>query len=252
MTLKSPEEIKHMREGGRILARILRAAGALAVPGATGKEIDKFIESEMRKAKVRPAFLGYHPEGARVPYPAASCISTNEVIVHGLPSADLFREGDVVKIDTGLIYKDLYLDSAITVGVGRVSKSVRKLIQTTRAALEAGIAKARIGNTIGDIGFTINSYIAKHGFVIVKNLTGHGVGHDLHEEPTVYNFGRAGYGLPLQEGLVIAIEPMASVSSSEAVAQRDDSFVTHDGSLSAQWEHTVAITKDGPLILTQE
>ena len=251
MTLKSPEEIAHMREGGKILARILRAAAQRAIPGATGKELDNFIRSEMRTANVRPAFLGYHPEGARTAYPAASCISINDVIVHGLPSDEPFQKGDVVKIDAGLIYKKLYLDSAVTVGIGRVSRPARKLIQATRGALEAGIAKARVGNTIGDIGSAINAYIQKHGFVIVQNLAGHGVGYDLHEEPSVFNFGRAGHGLPLQEGLVIAIEPMASISSKQAVSRRDDSFATHDGSLSVQWEHTVAITKDGPLILTE-
>lgn len=240
-----------MREGGKILGAILRAAAKRAVPGATGKEIDTFIESEIRRAGARPAFKGYRPEGAGASYPASTCISVNDVVVHGLPSDTPFQEGDVVKIDAGLIHEKLYLDSAVTVGVGRVSGVARRLIKATHGALEAGIAKARVGNTIGDIGFAINSYIAKRGFVIVRNLTGHGVGYDLHEEPTVYNFGRPGHGMLLREGMVIAIEPMASISSHSAVSLADDSFATHDGSISAQWEHSVAITAKGPMILTE-
>ncbi len=244
---KTPEEIKIMREGGKILAQILQSTAAQVEPGKTAKELDAVAEALMQQYKVDPLFKGF--EG----FPAVSCISVNEGVVHGIPRDNLvLTEGDIVSIDAGIRYKGLCLDSAITVPVGAITSEVQKLLDVTRESLSCGIAAAVLGNTIGDIGHAIQSYVESQGdYGIVRSLVGHGVGHELHEEPQVPNFGKAGKGLELQPGLVIAIEPMLSLGSYD-VEIADDGWTikTVDNSLSAHFEHSVAITTEGPIVLT--
>lgn len=251
ITIKSKKEIELLREGGKVLARVLKYAAKAAQRGASLEDIDAIAEKIILEHEALPAFKGYCPEGAVRPYPAATCLSVNEIIVHGIPSGYKIKKGDVVKIDAGVIYGGLYTDSAVTIGVGAVSQGVKKMIEVCKKALAAGIKKARVGNTTGDIGCAVHSYVKRYGFRVIKNLTGHGVGYAVHEDPIVYNFGVPGSGIELQDGMVIAIEPMISFSSEYAMQNPDDSFTTHDGSLSAHFEHTVAVTKKGPWILTQ-
>jgi methionyl aminopeptidase len=172
-------------------------------------------------------------------------------VVHGQPSDYALQDGDLVKLDLGLIYKGLYLDSAVTVPVGKVTAEAKKLIAATQAALEAGIAEAWIGKTLGDIGYAIEAVVKKNKFGTAEGLIGHGIGQSLHEDPAVFNFGKRGDGETLQEGLVIAIEPMVTVGSGATITRKDDSFATRDGSLAAHFEHTVAITAAGPRVLTR-
>ena len=244
---KTPEEINIMREGGKILAQILQSVAAQVEPGVTAKDLDTTAEALMQQYKVESLFKGF--EG----FPAVSCVSINEGIVHGIPRDDMvFAEGDIVSVDAGIRYKGLCLDSAITVPVGQITSEVQKLLDVTRESLVKGIAAAKPGNTIGDIGYAIQSYVESQGeYGIIRSLVGHGVGHELHEEPQIPNFGKPKKGLELQPGLVIAIEPMLSLGSYD-IATADDGWTikTVDNSLSAHFEHSVAITTEGPVVLT--
>lgn len=249
--LKTAGEIKVMAQGGKVLADILDKLTDGAKEGVTSRQLDEQARWLAREAGARPSFLGYAPSG-RKPYPAAACVSVNTVVVHGLPGDILLAEGDVVGIDMGIEYKGLYLDSARTVGIGKVSRQADKLMRITRRALAIAIGKCWLGNTVGDIGAAVQSYVEKNGFEVVRALVGHGVGYDVHEEPAVPNFGEAGAGLKLKEGLVIAIEPMVTVGDSEVVISSDGWTVeTKKGGLAAHEEHTVAITSSGPLVLTK-
>ncbi len=247
ITYKTPEEIQILREGGKILAQILQSVGAQVAPGVSAQELEDTAAALMQQYKVESLFKGF--EG----FPAVSCISVNEGLVHGIPKADMILvEGDIVSIDAGIRYKKLCVDSAITVPVGKIKPEVQKLLDVTRESLKYGIAAAKLGNTIGDIGHAVQSYVESQGkYGVIRGLVGHGVGHDLHEEPKVPNFGKAGTGMELQPGLVIAIEPMVSLGGYE-ITTADDGWTikTADDSLSAHFEHSVAITTDGPVILT--
>lgn len=248
--LKTTEEIKVMAEGGKVLAGILDKLARGVKEGATGRQIDEQARRLAREAGARPSFLGYAPSG-RKPYPAAVCVSVNTAVVHGLPGDTLLAEGDVVGIDMGIEYKGLYLDSARTVGVGRVSRQAEKLMRVTRRVLAIAIGKCCLGNTIGDIGAAVQSYVEKNGFEVVRTLVGHGVGYDVHEEPAVPNYGEPGKGVKLEEGLVIAIEPMVTVGDFEVVTSSDGWTVeTKKGGLAAHEEHTVAVTASAPKVLT--
>ena len=251
--LKSPEEIEIMAEGGKHLAEVLRKLEAGVNAGMTTKEIDSLAYKLITDFGDKPSFLNYKPEGAHKAYPATICASLNDVVVHGTPSARVtIHEGDVVKLDLGLIHRGFHLDAARTVPVGSVSPEAKRLMAVTRQALSAGIEEARPGKTLGDIGFAIEDVVRKAGFSVAQGLTGHGIGRSLHEDPAVFNFGRRGKGEDIEEGMVIAIEPMVNVSGGEIRQLDDDSYATRDGSLSAHFENTVAITGKGPRVLTEE
>jgi methionyl aminopeptidase len=273
ITIKTPAEIETMAEGGKRLAEVLRALEAATAAGMTTKQLDRIAYQMIHKLGSKPAFLHYKPAGAAKAYPYTLCASLNDTVVHGQPSDRPLEPGDVLKLDLGLIYKGLYLDSAVTVVVGgtadsgamagsssssastKISREIKNLITATRAALAAGIAEAYFGNTIGDIGAAIEAVAAKNKVGIAEGLTGHGIGRALHEDPSVFNFGKRGEGEPLELGMVIAIEPMFTLGSdrrgaSATVTRKDDSYATRDGSLAAHFEHTVAITAQGPRVLT--
>lgn len=249
--LKSAKEIQKMRVAGRIVRAVLDAVEAACVPGVTTRELDRIAARELARAKARSAFLGYGPHGAP-PYPAVLCTSVNDVVVHGIPSADVvLREGDIIGIDFAC-YKDGWCaDAARTVAVGVVSAPARGLIDGTREALERAIAACVPDGRLGDVGAAVEGLARERGYGIVRGLTGHGIGEKMHEAPQVLNEGTPGMGLRLRPGLVIAIEPMLAEGGGDA-AELDDGWtiVTRDGSLAAHWEHTVAITETGPEILT--
>lgn len=252
ITFKTPADIEVMAEGGKILAATLALLRSETKIGVRTIDLDKLAHDFIVKSGAKPAFLNYRPAGARSAYPYTLCASINSVVVHGQPSDYIIQDGDLVKLDLGLKYHGWYLDSAITVSVGKISKEAQKLITATQEALAAGIKEARVGKTFGDLGHAIESVVHKAGFSIADDLIGHGIGQNLHEDPPVFNFGRKGHGDPIEEGMVIAIEPMTCAGASAVkVLKTDESFATRDGSLSAHFEHSVAITKDGPRILTQ-
>ncbi len=249
--LKTAKEIEIMAEGGQKLAIVLDFLVKAAKAGMKTKELDNIAFKMIKEAGCKPAFLDYRPHGTKKGYPATACISVNENVVHGIPSGYVIKEGDIVKIDLGLIHKGFYADAAATVGIGGIGIKNRKLIEATKRAMELGVKEARPGNTIGDIGYAIEHHVKSNGFSIVDLLTGHGIGRDLHEEPHVYNFGKKSQGEKLVAGMVIAIEPMVSIGSGKVIQNKDDSFTMADGSMSAHFENTVAITEKGPVVLTK-
>ena len=250
--IKTPEEIALIAEGGAILRTVTEALIEATAEGVRLKELDALAEKLMKEAGGEPAFLGYKPAWAEKAYPASICASVNDVVVHGIPSAYKLKAGDIVKLDLGLKYKGFYTDTAVTVGVGEVSDEAKQLIAVTRDSLTLAIDQCIVGNTVGDIGFAVNSYVRKHGMHVAKGLTGHGIGRHLHEDPAVNNEGKPDAGARLAPGMVIAIEPMVSAGSGETIQLKDESFATKEGVLSAHFEDTVAITEDGPLVLTAE
>lgn len=252
---KTPAEIEKLRIGGQKLARILRMTAQQVRPGVDTKFLNDFAHDLIIKEGGKSPFLGYTPYGAKRPFPADICISINEEIVHGIPNENprTLQEGDVVGLDAGLLYDGLITDHAITVAVGEISKEARNLLSRTKEALQAGIKEAVIGNKVGDISHAIERVADSADLAVIEGLTGHGVGYSLHEEPYVPNEGHAGTGETLIEGMVIAIEPMFSTGLPKIKVAKDGyTYLTKDGSLSAQFEHTIAITKDGPLVLTKE
>jgi len=249
--IKTEEEIKIMAEAGRRLALVVRALKAMAKEGVTTNEIDREAKRLIEESGSIPAFLNYRPGGADRPYPATICASINSGIVHGLPSDYKLKSGDLLKLDLGLIYEKFYSDMAITVPIGKISREDQELISVTREALERGIAAAKPGNTLGDIGYAIGSFVKKNGFSVADGLTGHGIGRKLHEDPYVFNEGLPGEWDVLKPGMVLALEPMVCAEKPRVKQLEDDSFVTVDGSMAAHFEHTVAITEKGHRILTQ-
>ncbi len=251
--LKSAEDIAILKKGGHILSLILDELEKVVIPGNSSMDVDDLAQELMEKYGVEPMILGYHPRFAPRPYPAATCVSVNDVLVHGIPNEDpvIFQSGDVVSIDAVIAYEGLVVDSARTVGAGELSKEAKQLIHVTKKALEVGIAAARPGAHISDIGKAIEKVVPK-GFGIVEIFCGHGVGYDLHEEPAVPNFFIKGDSPELLPGMVIAIEPMITLGTKEVEILSDGyTAVTADGSLAAHVEHTVAITEKGPLLLTK-
>ena len=249
--LKTPEEIRLMAEGGAILRRIATELEEAAKEGIRLKELDTMAKRLMEEAGGAPSFLNYTPSWAETAYPASICASVNDIVVHGIPDAYRLRPGDVLKIDLGLKYKGFHTDTATTVGIGEISAEAKKLITVTRDALILAIDQCVTGNTVGDIGFAINSYVRKQGMHVAKGLTGHGIGKHLHEDPVIYNEGKPGAGMKLVPGLVIAVEPMVTTGSGAMKELSDGSFRTAERTLSAHFEHTIAITAEGPIILTK-
>ena len=248
---KSEKDIKILKEGGQKLSSTLGKIIELVRPGLSAFSLELEARRIIKEYGGRPSFLNYRPDYTSKPFPAALCVSVNETIVHGLPKKNLiFKPGDVVSLDIGMKYKGLFTDMAYTVVLGKASSRIQKLVGTVRKSLGKAIKKARIGNYVGDISSTIEKAIKKEGFFPICELTGHGVGYAVHEEPYVLNCGEAGAGLELKEGLVLALEPMTSLGTGKILQMKDDSFRTLDGSVSAHFEQTVAITKKGPVVIT--
>jgi methionyl aminopeptidase len=249
--LKTKKDLEFLRKSGAILAQVLQSLAGEAKEGVPLSYLEMKARALISAAGATPAFLGYTPEGAREAYPAAICASVNEEVVHGLPREYKLRSGDVLKIDLGVNYKGYITDSATTVTIGKVPRKIFDLIHATEDSLKDAIAVCKEGNRLGDIGYAIEKRISKAKFSIVQGLTGHGTGFKLHEDPTVWNFGRKGEGMILKEGLVIAIEPMAVTGKGMAFERHDGTFVTQDGSIAAHFEHTIYITKTGCEVLTR-
>jgi methionyl aminopeptidase len=244
--LKSSSEIAIIKRNGAILKKCFEAADEMMRPGVKKEDVDRTIEKIILANKAKPAFKGFRG------YPATTCISVNEEVVHGIPNGRVFKEGDICGIDVG-VYKDgYYADAARTYPVGNISEEGEMLLRVTREALDRAIDKARVGNRLSDISHAIESFVVERGFSVVKALVGHGIGQQMHEEPQVPNFGPPAHGPELKEGLVIAIEPMVNAGASDVYTLSDGwTIVTADRSFSAHFEDTVAVTKNGPEILTR-
>jgi methionyl aminopeptidase len=255
ITKKTPAEIETLKEAGSILAQILKELAKLAVPGNTTLDMDDRAMELVEELGVEPVLLGYHPTFAEYPYPAALCVSVNNCVQHGIPSETVvFKEGDVVNIDMSIAHDGMIVDSGITVGVGEISAEARSLLATTQEALAIGIKAAKPGNRIGDISAAIQQFVESRGLSVVEVLCGHGVGYAVHEEPTIPNFGKAGTGPLIEVGHVYAIEPIVNIGSADVYFDDEGdgySVYTKDDSWSAHFEHTVAITEKGPVILTR-
>ncbi|MBI4134949.1 MAG: type I methionyl aminopeptidase [Candidatus Sungbacteria bacterium] len=288
-SVKTEEEIEILRKGGKILARILTRVQQHVAPGVTTEELDRHAELLIREAGGNPAFKGYRAFDAKVPYPASLCVSVNDEVVHGIPRRSrVLQEGDIVGLDIGMwwpthesrimshesqggrdssfkfpaegearhgrqVPRPMVTDMAVTVGVGTISPEAAKLLQVTEESLYKGIERIKAGARIGDIGAEIQAHIERHGFGVVRELAGHGVGYQLHEDPYVPNYGSRGEGSVLHAGMVIAIEPMATEGKFAVVLDKDEwTFRTADGRLAAHFEHTVVVTEDGGLIVTKE
>jgi methionyl aminopeptidase len=249
IVLKSPREIAKLREAGRIARLALDAAVAMAKPGVATADIDVEVERVIRAQGATPEFKGYHG------YPASSCISVNDQVVHGIPGGRKLREGDIVGIDVGARYQGFVGDNAATIAVGKVAADAKRLLETTRECLEAAVRECVPGKRLSDIGRAVQALAEERGYGIVRDYAGHGIGSKMHEDPQVPNYVDAATlrrDLVLREGLCIAIEPMLNLGG-EAVRTLEDGWtvVTEDGSLSAHWEDSIAITKDGPVVLTR-
>ncbi|OGG78178.1 type I methionyl aminopeptidase [Candidatus Kaiserbacteria bacterium RIFCSPLOWO2_01_FULL_52_12b] len=254
MTISSDSERTHLIEGGKRLAAVLRVLRTKVAPGVTAEELDDAAERLIQEGGDQPAFLGYTPESARRPYPATLCVSINDEVVHGIPneSVKTLKEGDIVGLDLGLRHEGVIVDAAITVPVGVVHEDAKKLLRATENALTAGIAQAVPGNHVGDISCAIQKVIEDEGFSVVKELGGHGVGALVHEEPFIPNFGKAGEGELLTEGMVLALEPISTAGKAAVILAPDGyTYRTKDGSRSAHFEHTILLEKDGARIITQ-
>jgi methionyl aminopeptidase len=248
IVIKSPQEISTLREAGRINARALEAVRQMIRPGVTTAELDAAAEEVIRKHGATPTFKGYP---GPYPYPASICVSINEQLVHGIPGKRKLQAGDIVSIDCGSTFEGFVGDSAITVGVGETSPQAQRLIKVTEQALYEGIRQMQAGNRVGDVSAAIQSYVENEGFFVTREYTGHGVGRQMHEGPQVPNYGVTGRGQILRQGMTIALEPMVLVGTSQTRVLPDQwTVVSADGSLTAHWEHSVAITEEDALILT--
>ena len=244
---KSKAEIEKMRQSGRIVRQVLDYVRGLVAPGVSTMDLERAAEKKIEELGAKPAFKGYYD------YPCVLCTSINQEIVHGIPSEKrVLKDGDIVSIDCGVVLDGYYGDAAITVPVVEVTADVRKLLEVTEASLYRGIEAARMGNTVGDVGAAVQELVEANGFSVVREFVGHGIGTRLHEEPQVPNFGTRGHGARLREGMVLAIEPMVNFGKPGTKLLSDKwTAVTEDGSYSAHFEHCVAVTKNGPLILTK-
>ena len=248
--MKSPRELTLMREAGEVVAETKVKLKKAIEPGITTRELDRIAEEEIRGRGAEPSFKGYTGPGV-IPFPGTICVSLNEEIVHGIPGDRVLREGDLVSVDVGAIVGGFHGDSAFTAGVGAISEEARRLLDATQEALREGIARAVVGARIGDISSAVQTYSEGLGYSVVRQYVGHGIGRAMHEEPQVPNYGVPGRGPMLRNGMTLAIEPMLNVGGWEAV-QLDDGWtvVTADGSLSAHFEDTIAITENGAEVLT--
>ena len=241
--VKSREELEVMREGGAILVEILDRVKDEVRVGVSTSELDEVVVEEMRRRGAIASFKGYHG------YPASVCVSINDEVVHGIPGSRIVRDGDVVSIDLGVLHRGFHSDAALTVGVGSISERAARLIEVTRGALDAGVEKAREGNHVGDISAAVQQYVERAGMAVVREYTGHGVGRDLHEDPQVPNFVTGGKGPVLRAGMTLAIEPMVTIGGWRTrVAENNWTVLTADGSWSAHFEHSVAVTTGEPVV----
>lgn len=253
ISIKTKADIAILREGGRRHAEIMRELVKLVRPGISAEELDQKAAELIRSGGDKAAFLHYQPEGAVRPYPASLCVSINDEVVHGIPNEGrkILNEGDIVSLDLGLVHKGLITDMAVTVPVGRVSPDLEKLLDITRQALMAGIKAAKGGKRVGDVGNAIERVASPHGYGVVEELSGHGVGYHVHEDPYVPNYGEPRKGATLKAGMVIALEPMFNLGTGNVVLDKDGyTYRTADGKPSAHFEHTILITKSEAEILT--
>ena len=243
---KSPAEVEKMRAANALVAGVLGELQEVIRPGVTAQELDALAETRVREAGATPAFKGYHG------YPATLCVSINDAVVHGIPSPRKLAEGDIVSLDMGVVLDGYYGDAALTVGVGAISDEAAELLDVTRDALHAAIDCARVGRQVSDLGYAVQSHVESRGYSVVREFVGHGIGTRLHEEPQIPNYGKPGRGPYLKAGMVLAIEPMVNAGRA-AVRVLNDGWtaVTVDGSLSAHFEHSVAVSEDGPVILSR-
>jgi len=243
--LKNASDVNKMKEGGKILHEALKSLENEAVVGMSLLELDRLASDFILKNNAKPSFLGYEN------FPNSICTSVNSVVVHGIPDEYILKDGDIISIDAGVFYKGFHTDSAITFGIGKIDKKALDLIDTTKKSLNEAIKLVRPGIRLGDISFCIQDYVEKKGFGIVRELVGHGIGHNVHELPQIPNYGKKGSGIELEEGMVLAIEPMVT-EGDHHIKMSDDGWgvETKDGKLSAHFEHTVAVVKNGSIILT--
>ncbi len=244
--IKSLDEIQVIRKGGKILSEIIKELTRSLKIGMSTAELDVICEKLMAEHRVRPAFKGYRG------FPATACISVNQQVVHGIPGEYVFKDGDIVSIDVGIVYNEFYADTAVTVGVGNIGQKLKKLLDVAREALHQGITQAKVNNHLSDISFAIQNYVEAHHFSVVRDFVGHGIGRSLHEPPEVPNFGPPHRGPILKAGMVLAIEPMVNMGTWQTKVGADGWTVeTFDGKPSAHFEHTVLVTESGPEVLTQ-
>ncbi len=246
VNIKSEQEIKKMKKACAIVAEVLESLRRMIQPDVNINELEKKAESVAKKRGGIPAFKGYNG------YPSSLCVSVNDVIIHGIPNMKKLRKGDIVGIDFGILHDGYFGDAAMTVPVGDISRDAARLLKVTKGALHQGIAKAVPGNRIGDISHAIQTYVERHGFSVIREFTGHGIGTKLHEEPSIPNYGKVGTGLMIEEGMTFAVGPMVAAGSFEVAVQSDGwTAVTRDGSLSAHFEHTIAVRKKAAEILSK-
>lgn len=247
ITIKTPEEIAIIAEGGKILAKIMKELEKKVRPGITTRELDRLAESLILKSGGKCSFKGYEK------FPACLCTSINEEIVHVAPSDRVLKEGDILSLDLGLFYKGFHTDMAITVPIGKINPEAARLIRITKKALKRGLKKVRPGITFGDIGNTIQRYVESQGFNVVRDLCGHGIGKEIHEEPKILNYGKRHTGPEIKEGMVFCLEPMVTAGDWKLKKTKDGfGYEAADGSLSCHFEHTVVVTKTGCQILTEK
>jgi methionyl aminopeptidase len=245
ITLKSAREIETMRRSGKITAKVLTDLMKAARPGLSTRELDEMAERGIRELGGIPTFKGYHG------FPASICASVNSQVVHGIPGDYVLKDGDLLSIDIGTTFEGYVSDSAATVAIGTISEDAQRLLRVTQECMMHGIAQMQCGNHVGDIGAAVQAHAERHGFGVVRELVGHGVGREMHEEPQVPNFGKRGTGVELRPGLVLAVEPMITEGKHQVEMLKDGwTIVTADGKLAAHFEHTIAVTEDGPKILT--
>ena len=250
--LKNKENIIILQEGGKRLAKVMKVLRREAKPGVSAAFLDEIAYKMVKKYGGYPSFLNYQADFASRPFPNSLCVSLNDVIVHGIPRKEIIlKPGDLVSLDIGMKYKGLFTDMAITFGLDKIKLDEKRLIKTTKNALAAAIKVARLGNTLGDIGYAIENCATKNDFVVIRDLVGHGVGYAVHEDPPVFNYGEKGKGMKIEAGLVIAIEPMLTYDNGAVKENSDASFATLNGKKACHFEHTVVITKKGPKVLTR-
>ena len=248
ITLKDRAALDGMRRAGALVAETLALLRERCLPGVTTAELDRLADEHITARGGVPSFLGYP---GPTPYPASICASLNEVVLHGIPGPRALRDGDIISLDVGVKLNGFYGDSAVTVPVGRVPERTTTLLRVTREALDRAIAQVNVGGRLSDIGHAVQQWVEAHGFSVVREFVGHGIGERLHEEPSIPNYGQAGRGPKLAEGMVLAIEPMVAMGQPETRVLSDGwTAVTRDGSLAAHFEHTVAVSAAGPLVLT--
>jgi len=250
--LKNKQDIIILQEGGKRLAKVMKVLRRETKPGVSAAFLDELAYTMIKKYGGYPSFLNYQPDFSNRPFPNSLCVSLNDVIVHGIPRKDIIlKPGDLVSLDLGMEYQGLFTDMAITVGLGRMKPEEKRLIETTQKALAVAIKVARPGKTLGDIGYAIENCATKNGFVVIRDLVGHGVGYAVHEDPPIFNYGEKAKGIKIETGLVIAIEPMITSGNGSIKEMSDNSFATLNGKKACHFEHTIAILKNKTIIITR-